>query len=95
MFWFRLIFALIGPIIFLLTGLFIYFRPPKKINYIYGLRTKTTMSSQKAWDKAHRYLPIVMLISAVTGIIVAVVYNVVVYHNDENIWMPIMIPVAV
>lgn len=89
-----LIITLIGPIIFLISGLFCYFRPPKKINYFYGFRTKTTMSSQKAWDKAQRYMSIVMLISAVVGIIVAIVWNIIMYHNDGNIWILVMIPVA-
>ena len=28
--------------------------PPKKINYIYGYRTKRTMANQKVWDYANK-----------------------------------------
>ncbi|WP_452597340.1 SdpI family protein [Pontimicrobium sp. MEBiC01747] len=29
--------------------------PPKKINYIYGYRTKASMKSQERWDFAQKY----------------------------------------
>ena len=45
--------------------------PPKKINHLYGYRTKTSMRNQEVWDFAQRYsasemikLGIIMLILA-------------------------------
>ena len=45
--------------------------PPKKINHLYGYRTKTSMRNQEIWDFAQRYsasemikLGIIMLILA-------------------------------
>jgi len=45
--------------------------PPKKINHLYGYRTKTSMRNQEVWDFAQRYsademikLGLVMLVLA-------------------------------
>ena len=40
-----------GPV-FIAAGIILYLRPPKKINQIYGYRTKRSMASQEAWDYA-------------------------------------------
>lgn len=45
---------LVGPI-FALAGLALWLKPPKKINPIYGYRTKRSMSSQLKWDFAQVY----------------------------------------
>lgn len=46
---------------YLIAGGFLYFKPPKKINHIYGFRTGKAMKSQKAWDLAQKYSSIQML----------------------------------
>lgn len=43
-----------GPII-LIVGFIMLKRPPKKINRIYGYRTKRSMKSQEQWDFAQKY----------------------------------------
>ena len=40
---------------FLMVGLLIKKKPPKKINPIYGYRTKRSMKDQKSWDFAQRH----------------------------------------
>lgn len=45
---------LVGPI-FTLAGLALWLKPPKKVNPIYGYRTKRSMSSQSRWDFAQVY----------------------------------------
>jgi len=45
---------LTGPI-FILTGLFMQFFPPKTINGLYGYRTTRSMQDQKHWDFAQKY----------------------------------------
>lgn len=42
----------IGPVIIAISIIFIKF-PPKKINNIYGYRTKNSMKSQEMWDYAN------------------------------------------
>jgi len=50
-------------IVFMTAG-FIQFKfPPKKINSIYGYRTKLSMKSQRNWDFAQRYSAKLMMIS--------------------------------
>lgn len=52
--------VLVGPlfvVISLLTMLF----PPKKINGLYGYRTRRSMCNQKAWDAAQKISSQVML----------------------------------
>ncbi len=45
---------LLIPTVTFLMGILFILCPPKKINMIYGFRTFRSMSSQKAWDHAHR-----------------------------------------
>lgn len=42
-------------IIFLLVASFMYYYPSKKINYLYGYRTKSSMKSKERWDFAQLY----------------------------------------
>lgn len=51
---FGLVVILCG-LIFLLAGLIQHRFPPKKINALYGYRTKNSMQSQERWTFAQRY----------------------------------------
>lgn len=42
-------------IIYLIAGLIQLKYPPKKINSLYGYRTKLSMKSKEAWDFAQKY----------------------------------------
>lgn len=44
---------LLIPAVIIVFGLICKFRPPKKINSLYGYRTSRSMKSQKTWDYAH------------------------------------------
>lgn len=46
--------VILGPIL-ILCGFLLIKRPPKKINFFYGYRTKTSMKSQEIWDYAQQY----------------------------------------
>ena len=48
-------------IVFLIIGIVLYFFPPKKINYIYGYRTSSSMENQEKWNFAQRYSAIKMI----------------------------------
>lgn len=37
---------------YIIAGILLYKNPPKKINSLYGYRTKASMQSQKHWDFA-------------------------------------------
>lgn len=58
-------------VIFCITGLIIYFFPPKKINHLYGYRTTASMKSQEVWDFAQRLSSFKMMQSGVFLILVS------------------------
>ena len=45
--------------------------PPKKINHLYGYRTKTSMRNQEVWDFAQRYSASEMIKSGIIMLILA------------------------
>jgi len=49
------IFDLLLPVLTLAMGVVFTLRPPRRINAFYGYRTTRSMSSQAAWDEAHRF----------------------------------------
>ena len=56
--------------------------PPKKINHLYGYRTKTSMRNQEVWDFAQRYsademikLGLVMLVLAAGALLVEIQFT--------------------
>lgn len=52
----------IGGIIIVLVGILLWAYPPKKINELYGYRTKASMKSQEAWDVAQKCSAKMMLV---------------------------------
>ncbi len=44
-----------GGIIFSLAGVIMLYFPPKRINALYGYRTKKSMINQERWDFAQKY----------------------------------------
>lgn len=60
---------LIGPLMLVLSLIFFYF-PPKKINHMYGHRTKISMINQDTWNEANQRSAFMMLlVSGVTCIV--------------------------
>ena len=56
-FWiFMLFMDLLIPLLMVGLGKLLAKHPPKRINGIYGYRTKRSMKTQETWDFAHRYL---------------------------------------
>lgn len=55
-FWiFMLFMDLLIPLMMIGIGRLFMKRPPKRINGIYGYRTKRSMKTQETWEFAHRY----------------------------------------
>lgn len=59
--------------IFSLTGMILYIFPPKKINYLYGYRTASSMKSEERWHFAQRYSAIAMLQSGLGLLLLSVI----------------------
>lgn len=57
--------------IFCVTGLIMYFFPPKKINHFYGYRTSASMKSQEVWDFSQRISSIKMIQSGLLLILIS------------------------
>lgn len=56
-FWiFMLLMDFLIPLMMIGIGRLFMKRPPKRINGIYGYRTKRSMKTQETWDFAHHYL---------------------------------------
>ncbi len=47
--------ALLIPVMMIGLGLLFMKKPPKKINGVYGYRTRLSMKNQETWDFAHQY----------------------------------------
>ena len=54
--------------LFIIVGFIMYTFPPKKINGLYGYRTKSSMKNQQKWNFAQTYSAKVMML---TGLIFA------------------------
>lgn len=55
-FWiFMLVMVLLVPLTMILFGNLFYYKPPKKINSIYGYRTKRSMKNSQTWEFAHEH----------------------------------------
>lgn len=54
----------ITALIFFLTGLILYKFPPKKINSLYGYRTRNSMRNQERWDFSQKYSGKIMMWSS-------------------------------
>ena len=49
------ILVLIIPVVMIVCGSLMRYRPPKKINRYTGYRTKASMKNQESWDFAQQY----------------------------------------
>lgn len=52
--------VLIG-VIFIIAGFIMLKFPPKKINSLYGYRTKSSMKNKEQWDFSQKYASIIMI----------------------------------
>ncbi|WP_445453405.1 SdpI family protein [Flavobacterium sp. 25HG05S-40] len=77
-----LIIPFLTGIIFVAAALVTLCFPPKKINYLYGYRTITSMKSQQVWDFAQRYSGIKMLQSGF--LIMTLSFTNVFFDFNEN-----------
>jgi uncharacterized membrane protein len=53
--------SLLCGVIFSIAGGIMYLYPPKKINYMYGYRTGSSMKSQERWDFAQKFSAMLMV----------------------------------
>ena len=70
---------LLTGLIFIIIGFIVLKYPPKKINHLYGYRTKNSMKSQQLWNFAQTYSSKLMIygglslaISSIFGLLLSV-----------------------
>jgi uncharacterized membrane protein len=57
--------------IFIIAGGIMYYFPPKKINYLYGYRTTSSMLSQERWDFAQKFSSLQMIRGGVFLVVIS------------------------
>ena len=69
------------PMLITLIGFLMYKRPPKKVNWFVGYRTRKSMKNEKVWEKANRYCGKLWIIIGLIMIIVTILLNIIVYFK--------------
>ena len=59
---------LITPLLMIGFGLLFIYKPPKRINPLYGYRTRRSMRNQDTWDFAHHYCGKIWLVCGLASI---------------------------
>lgn len=84
-FWFfRLSTVLLIPIIMIFFGLVFSKGAPKKINYIFGYRTKRSMMNLETWRFAHRYIGRLWVIFGLVLLLLSVIAMAFVFAKGSN-----------
>ena len=75
----------VNGLLFFLSLIF-YFFPPKKINHLYGYRTRKSMLNDTIWQFANRYFTKTLVVYAAISFIAALAFQ---YFFDKEIsWQP-------
>ena len=69
------------PILITLIVILMYKRPPKKVNWFVGYRTRKSMKNEKVWEEANRYCGKLWIIIGLAMIVIAVLLNVLFYFR--------------
>lgn len=77
--------VLIMPLMMVGFGLLFMKNPPKKINSVYGYRTKRSVRSQEAWDFAHQYFGKLWLVYGLVSILPSLIPICIVLGNSEQV----------
>lgn len=68
-------------LLFIVSVLFKLFKP-KKINFLYGYRTRLSKSSQSSWDEAQRYSSTIFIIVSIILFALAIIFKFVVFPYE-------------
>ena len=86
MFAFFLIVLSIVPLIMIIFGAIFQKKPPTKINYVYGYRSKWSMKSEETWIFAHKYVGKLWLrIGILMGILPVIVLSIFSSYGTEKL----------
>ena len=77
---------LIGGI-YTFVGFISYIFPPRKINYLYGYRTSSSMKSQERWDFAQAYSTKLMIVLGVITMIISCLGLFIVFSDTIDFYI--------
>ena len=80
-----LLVILIIPLLMVGFGLLLMKNPPKKINSVYGYRTRRSVRSQETWDFAHYYFGKLWLVCGLVSIPISLVPICLVLGKSEQV----------
>jgi len=81
--------------IFIIAAAVLYLFPPKKINYIYGYRTASSMKSQDRWDFSQKHGAKQLALGGVLMVIISFAGKIYPVPNDYQTAAGIAITLAV
>ena len=80
-----LLVILLMPLMMVGFGLLLMKNPPKKINSVYGYRTRRSVRSQDTWEFAHHYFGKLWLVCGLVSIPVSLVPICLVLGKSEQV----------
>ncbi len=80
-----LLVILIIPLLMVGFGLLLMKNPPKKINSVYGYRTRRSVRSQDTWDFAHYYFGKLWLVCGLGSIPISLIPICLVLGKSEQV----------
>ena len=80
-----LLVILIIPLLMVGFGLLLMKNPPKKINSVYGYRTRRSVRSQDTWEFAHHYFGKLWLVCGLVSIPISLVPMCLVLGKSEDV----------
>ena len=81
---FMLIVVLLIPLIMLLFGWLFFRRTPKKINYVFGYRTKRSMRNKETWKFANQYFGKVWYLCGLLSAPLSVIAMAIVFEKGNG-----------
>lgn len=81
---FMFIMSLLIPLVMIIIGAVFIKRPPKKINGIYGYRTRMSRKSQETWDFAHLFSGRIFFRMGIVMIVPSVIVMLLVHGRSED-----------
>ena len=76
---------LIVPLLMIGFGLLFIKKPPKRINALYGYRTRRSMRNQDTWDFAHQYCGKIWLVCGLLSILPSLIPIWLVVGKSEHL----------
>ena len=84
MFWFVFVCNLLLPFLQIMLGLIMEYHPPKRINRIYGYRTRRSMKNTDTWAFAQKHCGRSLWLVGIITLIPSVLVHLPFYHSAES-----------